>query len=361
MPKQKKNKQSATAGNKRLRLRTLKPFITWPQCDKTKDHVLQKFKKLIEEKKKKFEFIIVAQEKHQDGKEHIHLVAKLATSTQLAGTKLDGITGKRGNYQSSRVLLDTVNYVIKDGDYLVEPVEFDLKEWIRLKTAKKNPKSDVLAKRIINGESIMEIAKTEPGYVMTNLQKMLSFKTFHEMQTKIQNKPDWNGIIPNKEYNDEEKQIIQWIEKNVKTERKWTDKHLFIHGSTQLGKTTLARELSKTLRTYFLPMDEEFYDGYSDEYDLIILEEFKHHKRLQWMNRFLDGNCHLRIKGGQVFREKCTPVIILSNYSLAECYPKVHEERRDVFETLNRRLLQVEVDDFIKIKVKEVEKNEIKK
>ena len=64
-------------------------------------------------------------------------------------------------------------------------------------------------------------------------------------------------------------------------------------------------KLSECARTYAVP-DEDFYDDYADSnFDLIVFEEFKHQKTVQWMNKFIDGQvCPLRQKGSRQSEEK---------------------------------------------------------
>lgn len=50
-------------------------------------------------------------------------------------------------------------------------------------------------------------------------------------------------------------------------------------------------------------------------------------------------------KGSQGIKNKNLPVIILSNYTLEECYRKANEDGR--LDSLRARLLRVEVDSFI--------------
>jgi len=123
---------------------------------------------------------------------------------------------------------------------------------------------------------------------------------------------------------------------------------LFISGERNRGKTSLIEYLERSLSVYHIPHTEDFYDAYDDEYDLAVLDEFKGQKTLQWMNEFLQGSrMTLRKKGSQHLKVKNMPVIILSNYSLGECYPKAAIDGR--LTTLEARLLCVSVDKFINV------------
>jgi len=78
------------------------------------------------------------------------------------------------------------------------------------------------------------------------------------------------------------------------------------------------------------------------------MDEFKGQKTLQWMNEFRQGSkMTLRKKGSQYLKSKNIPVIILSNYSLSECYPKAANDGR--LSTLEARLKVVQVEKFIQV------------
>lgn len=106
--------------------------------------------------------------------------------------------------------------------------------------------------------------------------------------------------------------------------------------------------LEKYFRTFPIPLTEDFIDGYDDDdFDLAVLDEFKGHKTMQWLNLWCQGSMtNFRVKGSQVIKKKHIPTIIISNYNLEECYSKAGEERLD---PLRRRLEIVEVLEPINI------------
>ncbi len=124
-------------------------------------------------------------------------------------------------------------------------------------------------------------------------------------------------------------------------------KHLWLYGPTGGGKSTLVKRLINLgVRIYMIPTDEEFYDEYEDDaYDLAVLDEYKAQKRIQWLNRWLDGSqVSLRKKGSQYKKNKPLFTLILSNYVPAECYSNTKE---DVIDALERRLTRVYFDPTI--------------
>jgi len=69
---------------------------------------------------------------------------------------------------------------------------------------------------------------------------------------------------------------------------------------------------------------------------------------MQWMNQLLDGQtCYLKKKGGQILKKDNLPVIILSNFSLEQNYPRLNES--GMLEPLISRLKIVNVQSFINV------------
>ena len=64
------------------------------------------------------------------------------------------------------------------------------------------------------------------------------------------------------------------------------------------------------------------YDGYEDGcYDLVVMDEFKSHKKIQFLNAWCDGQpLPLRQKGCQSVKNDNLPLIVCSNFSIENCY-----------------------------------------
>lgn len=137
--------------------------------------------------------------------------------------------------------------------------------------------------------------------------------------------------------------IHDWVDLNIRKDRDPAEKHLYIYGETQLGKTTFVSNLRKALKVYEVPYDEDFYDYYEDGlYDLAVLDEFKGNKKIGWLNQFLQGHpFSLRRKGLPAYiKRQNLPVIILSNFDLHFNYKKT---LIDKLKPLLRRLTCVHV------------------
>ena len=195
------------------------------------------------------------------------------------------------------------------------------------------------------GKSLVEVKEAEKGYFLINKRKIEEYAAFVQCENSKKSKLEW--VPPSVEgLTDANKQIAEWICSNIRQTRAFKAPQLFITGKPNLGKTSLVEWLKKFLSVYLMPTTEEFYDHYSDDYDLVVLDEFKGQKTIQFLNEFLQGSSMpIRKKGSQGIKNKNLPVIILSNYTLEECYRKANEDGR--LDSLRARLLRVEVDSFI--------------
>ena len=81
-------------------------------------------------------------------------------------------------------------------------------------------------------------------------------------------------------------------------------------------------ELEKYLKVFWVPMDGDgFIDGFQDEYDLIVFDEFKSQFKLTWLNQFIVGSpMSVNVKGAKTTKVKNTPVIFLSNFGICQSY-----------------------------------------
>lgn len=312
-------------------------ILTFPQCDVKKEVAVERLQQKWKEELKGY---IVCEEAHKDGTPHLHVFLLFHRRKDVRRTDFfDFIGGKHGSYEVARSVRGSVEYVTKGGNYIVEGLDV---EAIKKKRAQKN---ETYAKMLLDGKSVSEINQIDPGYVMINKRKLEDYQTWVECESEKKRKVEW---IPPKidGLTDANFKIAEWILKNIRQPRQFKSPQLYIHGPKNLGKTSLVEWLEKSLSVYHMPMGEEFYDLYSDDYDLVVMDEFKGQKTIQWLNLFLQGSpLNIRKKGCQSMKRKNLPCIILSNYSLSEIYVKANLDGR--LSTLEARLLCVEIDSFI--------------
>lgn len=312
-------------------------ILTFPQCDVKKEVASERIEQKWGAGLKGY---IVCEEAHKDGTPHLHVFLQFHEKIRTRDTAFfDFIGGKHGNYQVAKSVKGSVEYVTKAGNYVAKGVDVEsIKK-------KKSPKNEEVAKSIMEGKSLVEINKENPGYVMINKRKIEEYESWVKCENAKKQKIDW--IPPSLDgLTDANLQIAKWICSNIRQPRKFKAPQLYIHGPRNLGKTSLIEWLERSLSVYHMPTMEEFYDQYSDDYDLVVIDEFKGQKTIQWLNQFLQGSpMPIRKKGSQSMKLKNLPVVILSNYRLSEVYAKAANDGR--LNTLECRLEIVEVDSFI--------------
>lgn len=327
---------------RRFRMQSKNYSLTFPKCDTSKADAAAR----IAGKWPEGDYVI-AQEKHEDGSLHLHIYLKFPRTQSVSDPRyFDFIGGQHGDYEVTKSVRDWVTYITKeDTEALIKGVDV---EAIR---RKKAPMNQTVAELIHQGKTLEEIDAEHKGYVMINKRKLEEYGAWVRILKSRKEKeefipPDFTKLTGTN------RKIGQWITENIRSSRPFKAPQLFLYGPPDHGKTTLIRSLEKSLSVYHIPLMEDFYDGYEDgAYDLAVLDEFRGHKQIQWLNQWLDGQTmSLRKKGSQYLKSQNIPTIILSNYPLEKCYAKAVEEKgEEILEPLRARLREVEVKDFIKI------------
>jgi len=308
-------------------------FLTYSQCEvppvALKDHLLSLLHDNIER-------MCISQELHQDGQPHLHAFVKLNNPIRLRpqvfATFFDLDYDQDGywhpNVQKARNNNKVIGYVVKG---LSNGTIQDLIEWphpfVAAVLAKKNPKSDTVAKMIIEGKSILECFQAEPGYVGFNLQKTQYLEQWYK--TVMRPAPildPWQELdLAQYQLNSPEYDIASWLNRNLFKDREARLPHLMIVGPTQIGKSYLIRCLKNFCRVYKCPNKGQFYSQWDDnKFDLIHMEELHAGWPLSELLLFLDGQeIDLKVHNGFNHKEKNVPIIITSNQTFRQSYKNV--------------------------------------
>jgi len=327
----------------RFRLQAKFFFITWPQCNTPKETVLERIQDLPD-----YSHAVVSREDHheEDG-EHLHAFIAFTRQQNKRGFEwLDALAGQHGNYQRAKDPKASVRYVIKDGEYVFDgfdPVEFSATPKPR---NRKGPSTFTVAASLIRDESkeLDDIDTLMPGFVLSNKRKIQEYISYQQVKRMKANLQPWLApdlsTFPAADFN---YKIAKWVAENVKQPRAFKQKQLFIWSDgPNAGKTELVNQLSKMLSVYHLPKTL-YVDGYQSNYfDLVVVDEFKSHFTIQFLNEFLQGSTmHCNQKGSGTVKSDNPPCILLSNYSLEDCYTK--KQSTAAFEALKCRLKIVKV------------------
>lgn len=329
MPPKRKRSESG----KSFRFQAVTLYATYPQCPTTKERVRDN---VLKEFGDKLEYWIVCSEKHEDGSDHIHLLIKFKSkidrhTADFADCLSKDPSGKNyhGNYQSAKNVHDVIKYIKKDGNFIDSGNLPEQK--VKLSTA--------IATAIREGKSLRDVDRLDPGYTLNNLKKIKEyFSLMEEFKEEDENKNlkklQLPMVIPG--LNPEVQPIVDWCNDNFyQRNRAIRTPQLWIKAPIRCGKTTWLQMLQKFMRCYIVGYERESFDEYSDEkYDLIVFDEYKAQKKLEFLNSLIDGQ-HKRLmqlyQGQKTTKKVNLPVLFLSNYHPLEAYSAAANVTRDAF------------------------------
>ena len=154
--------------SKKFRIYTKNLFLTYPQTsyplEDFKANCLKLFEPQVIEK------LLISTEKHQDGNDHIHAVICLQKQVQTTRQNyFDGLVQPpRHPNIVSRFrggLAKTLSYVMKDGNWISHPEDFNPTTLIQKSSNKKEiKKTDAIAHRMEKGETIEDLLQDEAGF-----------------------------------------------------------------------------------------------------------------------------------------------------------------------------------------------------
>jgi len=324
---------------RKFRLHGMKVFATWPQCNKPIGDILAAIKGLPD-----YNWAIVCAEKHEDGSPHRHAIFAVKKKLNIKDANhFDFLAGSHGHYEGVKSLKDCVAYVTKTNDFVADNIDV-----AQAMEGKAPSTSTEIAKKIMNGTTTTEIMTTYPGFYLLHSRNIKEFShEWSEHQMELTLKP-WIPLVEPADATEDIKSLISWINSNVGKsslqERPIGTLQLFLWGKTRIGKSSLVAKLATMTKTYFCPMNEHFFNGLDDSYKLIIYDEFHGQQPITFMNQFVDGQqMVVPTKGGQYHKKTNPPFIVISNYPLQRCYPKVAEENPDHMDALLRRFLSIEL------------------
>jgi len=282
--------------------------------------------------------MIIGQEKHQDGNLHLHAIIVLKDQFSTSNARFADLTSSdgtiyHGKYERARNLKRSARYCKKDGTFVVLGADI---------TEERTAVSAEIASSLMTGTPIMEIIREYPGFSLMNLRRI------REFQEAIL--PPWTpGMLPpiRSDLSPQDSRILTWLGMNLHcpTPRPIRSKQLFIHGPPMMGKTTLFQLLCRRFRTYFPRTDGSYFDGLTNDHELIIFDDFRCNVRLGVMNMLLDGQI-MRLPCRYRDFEKTVniPVIVATNMVPDCCYSNVDRLSQDAFLS---RFKIVEVTEFI--------------
>ena len=335
---------------RRFRLSAKKLALTYPQCDKEPQAVIDKAVEVWGAASIKWMFVV--RELHEDGTPHLHAAVWLGFTPDWRTTDcLDFLTGQHGNYQAMKDVTAWVTYLCK-GDGPRATLKIDPEKFLESRKKKQSVAFLEVARYLQDEMDVVKAVDKYPGFALQHLRKMETYVQFLEgVETGGRTRKSWEEFTQ-EEINSLPFQgqvaIAEWCNENLGKDKGFGQrKHLMIHGNTGIGKSTFVQTLAPYFRIYPVPMEETWFDTYRDQhYDIALFEEVdpQNAKPISFMNTWNDGGpmC-LRVKGAQRLKRKNLPSIVLTNYSADQLYQREHNQNFVAFNSYLRRYTVVDM------------------
>jgi len=356
------NPELSLTGQRTFRLQAKKLFLTYPQCQTTKEEVLENSTVLEKSISSVMEWIVIAEEKHKDGTPHLHVGICFKEKVQFKGKKghqtlrqlVKGIAhpeGKAGNFCAMRSFQGSMGYLVKEGNFLARGID----PLVVLGEKKKDSEFRTAIAKMVEGSSALDIMEAYPATYALRRRNILDFQFDLQMSKRftsssekllkitLRNEIDKNGSVD---------ALVGWLNSNVvdgmATTRIFKQKQLWLWGPSNIGKSTLLNNLMKGLRTYHIP-PKDFYCEWDDKaYDLAVLDEYTGCKTIGWLNQWLEGaNLPLDQKNKPCYIKQFNiATIICSNLSPEQVYLKCPPVQH---QALSNRLEVIYCTDLIEL------------
>jgi len=307
--------------------------LTFPQTDVSKEEAL---KRLLE-RHLGVDYVEICAEKHADGTPHLHLAVFLKEKLRIRDPDFfDFICGKHGNYQTMISPKAALEYIRKEDP---SPLTYGTPPQ---SSGSRVPKSNLFASAITSGLSLDEASTLDCGYFMLNLRKITDYHSFCSMK---RHRSSIVPIVLPITYSGtslDTERVIDWLNTNLLTVRRFKAPQLYLSSPPNYLKTSLVNALQQRLRVYHMPLLEDFYDFYDDDnFDLVVLDEFRGQKTIQFLNMWTQGGLmNIRKKGSQSMKTRNLPMIVLSNFPLDLVYKDTTK-----IETLKTRFLEITLSE----------------
>ncbi|QDJ95223.1 replication-associated protein [Capybara virus 8_cap1_36] len=282
-------------------------FLTYPQCSLSKEEILENLSNIAEVAE-----YTIASELHQDGSSHIHAFISFSKKYHSTSERCFDILGFHPNIKSGRSQKDLANidkYCKKDGDFITNRVE-------------------KLGKRAALASQIIKEGKISKKFIVDNPEVIyLNYSS-----------------------------ITQWLRhlapKTIQVEPpQLKRRHYWVTGPSNCGKTYWLRAFKQFFENAFEIPTNNDYQGVDETTDLLWFDEYRGQLTVQTLNRLCDGDARLNIKGGAT-KIHFPLVVIVSNFSVRDCYPKIQDFLLD---TLYNRFIEydlsINMPPFYKSKV----------
>lgn len=335
--------------SKGKRLRAKCVLLTYPKCEKPLLQMKDDLKQVFLSYSFTILSIVLSSERHQDETLHRHAFIEFYERINIGDTlrdKMRSVGNGAFDLSTVRNRKKVIDYVIKDGVFICEPENF-----IELHRKSTQKITDRIAESLLNSrQTVAQIMRENPGFAMMNLQKIQAFQNLSVMICPPKISEKW--IV---RHSVEYPEITEWINQNLalkscpinlpfRTQMLWIWSR-----EPKMGKTTMANDLAERILTLRGDKLSDWWNPWIDQVaGLYVLDEFKSQKKIQDLNRWLDGQIPISIntKGSISTKSHNIPTLILSNFPPQEAYSSTLPS---VLSTLLSRLIVVELTSFFRL------------
>lgn len=165
----------------KFRLRTLRLFLTYPQCPIKKEECLTLLQNLASGWERKIKNYVIAEETHMDGSPHLHAYLEMdrqvetvrADFADLKAVVENEVMNYHGNYQAVRSHQSVIKYCAKKDNYITNFTEEEMR--IKMKISK----TEAIFAEILNNLPIDEAIDKNPS-LLTQIGKIKAGYTMYK-------------------------------------------------------------------------------------------------------------------------------------------------------------------------------------
>lgn len=304
-------------------------LITFPQCDTSKEVCLEN---ILAEWKDIVRFVVIAEEKHENGDPHLHIVVKFNCQYTSDNCHFFEFIsgGKHGSVEPVKTMKHAIQYVMKDGNFITYG---NLPKGFTTAGPEQKVKvGDSVVKLIDEGATPEVVRKAFPLYWMMHNKKIQEYYNAVQAEAQAKLLPKFPGfVVPSPIADPYGHAVATWINDNFMKPRSHKQLQLWVCGPPNIGKTHIAMQLKEYFQIYEPARNSNYYDGFSEDvHKAIIFDEFKGNKTITEMNQLVEGTdmlLHARYAFVRKSAKKGNcPVIVFSNFSPKEAYPNVTDQ-----------------------------------
>jgi response regulator of citrate/malate metabolism len=291
-------------------------------------------------------FVVCALERTVHQIRHFHFFIEFGSRRTTSSIQIAAALGHYGHL--SRIYDDGfLEYLIKDDDdwVVVGATQAQIRERIEKHQQTRAPgqQSVEVVRAIKNGATADDILLRFPGIGLTkyNILERLVAKEKNEQKAAAEErarlpwKPiDLAGLKGNN------LRVAKWLNWITTTATPDRQRHLFIWGKGETGKSRFVNMLKRFFRVYEYNTSEKYQENFEDmKADIILVDEFCDDAKfsgmkIQHYNNLLDGAGKVPVKYQNAYQRDITlgiPCIFIGNVNPGELFPEDPTELRAAF------------------------------